>query len=540
MQNVVFRMMFAAILLQGIATPKAAAQLTLEIKDYITMPITGLVDGKGSNDGLLARVNTLREEPGGADRFFITDLNGPVYIVDKQSKTFTTYLDFNGREGRRGLFHRLFLAAGYGSGINAFYFDPDYRRNGKFYTVHFEDASLPGSNLPDNTNFPGLNLSGYTPTAPITTPGPMMQFEEVLIEWTDTNTSNSTFEGTARELMRIKPNNRLHPLGDMIFNPTARPGDPDWRVLYIECGDGGSGEASGSIRSNPQRLDNLVGKILRIIPDLNEHTASSTVSENGRYRIPNDNPFVALPGARKEIWAYGLRNPHRFSWAIDPENPSNNRLIVNTVGLHTWEMVQIVRKGANYGYPLREGTELLKTDNTTASRPAVDRIPLQVIDITDETVVPTYPVIQYGHVPGGGDAIGSGFVYNGKAIPLLRGKYLFTDITTGRIWYAEYKDMLAADDGKADTQAAIHEVKILWDDPSGKPDRGKQVFDTMFPIAETAYHARGGKDPNLPGRATVSGDGRADARFAIDAAGELYLYSKTDGMIRAVTGATMK
>src|SRR5262249_51927768 len=174
-----------------------------------------------------------------------------------------------------------------------------------------------------------------------------------------------------------------------------------------------------------------------IIPDLNEHTASSTVSENGRYRIPNDNPFVALPGARKEIWAYGLRNPHRLSWAIDPENPSNNRLIVNTVGLHTWEMVQIVRMGANCVYPLLEGAELLKTENTTASRPAVDRIPLQVSDITDETVVPTYPVIQYGHVPGGGDAIGSGFVYNGKAIPLLRGKYLFTDITTGRIWYAE-------------------------------------------------------------------------------------------------------
>jgi hypothetical protein len=273
------------------------------------------------------------------------------------------------------------------------------------------------------------------------------------------------------------------------------------------------------------------GKILRIIPDLNEHTASSTVSDNGRYRIPNDNPFVAVPGARKEIWVYGLRNPHRLSWVVDSENPANNRLIVNTVGLHTWEMVQIVRKGANYGYPLREGTEMLKADNTTTARPAVDRIPVQVSDITNDTVVPTYPVIQYGHVPGGGDAIGAGFVYNGKAIPALRGKYLFTDITTGRIWYADYKDMLSADDGKPDTLATKHEVKVLWNN---------RVYDTMEPIAESTYHARGGKDPDLPGRATVSGDSRTDARFAIDAAGELYIYSKTDGMIRAVVGATGK
>jgi Glucose / Sorbosone dehydrogenase len=530
MKNIL-RVVCLSVLVQCLTISQAAAQLTIELKEYLTMPITGLLDGKGSNDGLLARVNTLREEPGGANRFFITDLNGPIYIVDKETKKLTVYLDFNGREGHNGLFHRLFLEAGYGSGINAFYFDPDYRRNGKFYTVHFEDSSLPGSNLPDNASFPRLNVTGYTLSQIITTPGPMMQFEEVLIEWTDTDISNATFEGTARELMRIKPNNRLHPLGDMIFNPTARPGDPDWRVLYIECGDGGSGEATGSIRSNPQRLDNVVGKILRIIPDLNEHTTTSTVSENGRYRIPNDNPFVSVPGARKEIWAYGFRNPHRLNWAIDPDNPANNHLVVNNVGLHTWEMVQIVRKGANYGYPSREGNELLKTDNTTASLPAVDRLPVQVSDITNETVVPTYPVIQYKHAPGGGDAIGSGFVYNGKAIPSLRGKYLFTDITTGRIWYADYKDMLRADDGKPETQAAIHEVKIRWNN---------QVYDTMFPIAEATYHARGGKDPNLPGRGTVSGDGRADARFAVDGGGELYLYSKTDGVIRLVVAATQR
>src|SRR5678816_1439120 len=78
----IFRVACVGALLHGLTISQALAQLTIEIKDYVTMPITGLVDGKGSNDGLLARVNTLREEPGGANRFFITDLNGPIYILD--------------------------------------------------------------------------------------------------------------------------------------------------------------------------------------------------------------------------------------------------------------------------------------------------------------------------------------------------------------------------------------------------------------------------------------------------------------------------
>jgi len=507
----------------------ASAQATLELEDFLTMPMTGAVDGKGTNDVLLSRVNTLREEAGGSSRLFISDLNGPLYIVDKQTKKFSVYLDFNGTGGANGLFRRLTIAQGYGNGLNGFYLDPDYRRNGKFYTVHIEDPATAGSPLPNNARFPGLNVAGYTTTAAIKTPGPL-QNEGVLVEWTDTNPSNSTFEGTARELLRVQLNTRSHPLGDLIFNPAARPGDPDWRVLYLECGDGASGESTiTAIRSNPQRLDNLVGKILRIIPDLNEHTATSTVSENGRYRIPNDNPFVSTPGARKEIWAYGFRNPHRLNWAIDPANPANNRLVANSVGLHTWETVYIVRKGANYGYARREGTELLKADNTTGPLPSDDRIPMQIGDTpTDTLLTPTYPVIQYGHDSAGGDSIGSGFVYNGSAVPALRGKYVFTDLTTGRIWYADYKEMLAADDGKAATTARIHEVKVRWN---------KKAYDSMFPVVETAYHERGGKSPRLPGRSELIFGGRADVRFSIDAAGELYLYSKGDGVIRKVVGA---
>src|SRR6185295_9330627 len=252
------------------AAVSAETPLILHVKDFATAPITGSTTGTG-NPGSLARINMLREEPGGAGRLFVNDLNGPLYIVDKNTKKFTTYLNFNGRDGRPGLFDKLTFEAGYANGFISFQFDPDYRRNGKFYTIHLEEPAAPGSMLPHASSAPGLKLAGYEPTAPIATPG-TIEREAVVIEWTDSNVSNLTFEGTARELMRVQLNTRIHPMGDLIFNPTARAGDPDWRVLYCEVGDGASGESRlAAIRNNPQRLDTLVGKIIRIVPDLNEH-----------------------------------------------------------------------------------------------------------------------------------------------------------------------------------------------------------------------------------------------------------------------------
>jgi hypothetical protein len=506
--------------------------LSLAIRDYAALPITGRLDGTGQTDGLLARVSALRDEPAGRDRFFVADLNGPLYIFEKRTRKWITYLDFNGRDGRTGLFKRLSYDVGFANGLNTIQFDPEYQRNGRFYTVHTEDPAVEASSVPDSTHVPGLRLAGYTTTTPITTPGPILR-ESVLIEWTDSNTTNGTFEGLARELMRVQLNTHIHPMGDLAFNPRARRGDADWRVLYIGCGDGGSGEAARpEIRLNPQRLDTLVGKILRILPDLSEHQATSLLSDNGRYRIPRDNPFVAKGGARQEIWATGFRNPHRLTWGTELRNP---RLIANSIGLRTWETVNIVHKGANYGYSLREGNEALGANNATTERPAVDEIPVHLTDsVTDGLITPTYPVVQYPHREGGGDAIGSGFVYAGKKLPALRGQYVFTDISTGRVWRVDYRAMVQADDGDPATLATMHELPIAWNDPHDAPDAGRRVYPTLFSIMQAAYRARGGLDPDLPGRARVSGAGRADAQFAVDAAGELYIFSKSDGMIRVV------
>jgi hypothetical protein len=465
-------------------------------------------------------VNFLREEPGGR-RFFVNDLNGPLYILDQKTRQFTTYLDFNGLADRPGLFRKLTFERNFATGLINFIFDPDYSRNGVFFTIHMEDPTVEAPAEPKAGAVPGLNLSGYRTTASSVTPiapGARITREGVMIEWIDRDIANTTFEGTARELLRMQLSSPIHPLGEMTFDPAARRGDPDWRVMYVGVGDSGSGEQRDIRRLNPQRLDNWNGKILRIIPDLREHTATSTVSENGRYRVPNDNPFVAVEGARNEIWAVGLRNPHRLIWDVDTAQPREQLLLAFNIGLTAWETVVIVKKGANYGYPLREGPQAM-TMQGMAPVPANDTIPVQITDaVTRGTVKPTYPVIAYPHTRSGGDAIAGGFIYRGTRIPALKGKLLFGDITTGRIWYAEMADVIRADDGDPTTVAPIHEL-----------DTG------LRRLVEETYRVRGGGGA-LPGAAAVSGRGRVDVRFAEDSAGELYLLTKSDGMIRHVVG----
>jgi hypothetical protein len=510
----------AFLVVQALAA-QPPGRLTLELADYLQMPITGELNGQNTR-GQLSRVNFLREEPGGR-RFFVNDLNGPLYIVDKQTKALTPYLDFNGAGGRPGLFPKFTFERNLAIGLTNFLFDPDYARNGVFYTIHMEDPAVQAAAAPRSGVVAGLDLSAYTTTPAISTPtvDGRIDREAVLIEWKDRNPKNATFEGTARELMRLQHPTAIHPMGEMIFNPLARRGDPDWRVMYLGVGDAGTGEQRDSRRLNPQRLDTLVGKILRIVPDPREHTATSTVSENGRYRIPKDNPFSALNGARKEIWACGLRNPHRMVWDVDPARPAASHLFAFNIGLASWETVVVLRKGANYGYPLREGTQTMSL-NGMGAIPDDDTIPVQVTDaVTHGMVAPTYPVIEYPHMAeSGGDAIAGGYVYRGKKLPALKGKLIFGDITTGRIWYSELSEVLAADDGKAMSIAPMHEIDT-----------------SLRRIVEETYRARGGQGESLPGAAAVSGRGRVDMRFAVDGAGELYILTKSDGMIRQIVGA---
>ena len=184
------------------------------------MPMTGEIGGENTR-GQMARVNFLRDEPGGR-RFFVNDLNGPLYILDKQTKKFTKYLDFNGVAERPGLFARLTFERNFATGLINVIFDPDYARNGVFYTIHMEDPTIAAPAEPKAGVVPGLDLSGYRTTPAIVTPtlpGATINREAVMVEWTDRNITNTTFEGTARELLRMQLPSPIHPLGEMTFNP---------------------------------------------------------------------------------------------------------------------------------------------------------------------------------------------------------------------------------------------------------------------------------------------------------------------------------
>jgi len=501
----------------------------------------------------LARVNFLRSEPANVAsaemRFFVNDLNRNLYILTKSNHTFTAYLNF------QAVFPKFDNDPGYAGGLVTFAFDPDYGSNGLFYTVHTEDPALSGSAAPVNTNLPALNLAGYATTAAINPPsGSSFPRQAVLVEWSDTNIANASFEGAARELLRVGFNGNIHPMGDLIFNPLAQPGDTDYQNLYISNGDGGAGE-NASTRSIPQRLDALQGKILRITPDLSLRPADQ-LSVNGRYRIPttgpDPNPFIdlSLAGLKKEIYAYGFRNPHRMSW-----DTYSATLFADDIGLHAWEEVNIVRKGMNYGYSEREGTEQLFVGGANNGRTGgqVDPpVPFPIVDLLTVTglvasVAPVYPVAEYSHRDG--DAISSGFVYRGSLMPSLRGKYLFGDITTGRLFSSDLSAMLSSDDGDRATLAGVREIQIIFDSPYDNPNRGP-VNRRMFDVVAEEYTQRGGNAPGsaaLPGSAAVTasddpdgvpyGGGRADIRLALGGDGEIYVLSKSDGVIRVMAGA---
>jgi hypothetical protein len=170
-------------------------------------------------------------------------------------------------------------------------------------------------------------------------------------------------------------------------------------------------------------------------------------------------------------------------------------------------------------------------------------------------MMPIYPVVQYGHDLVGqtgpaGDSISSGYVYRGSNIPSLYGKYIFGEITTGQIFWCDFDQMLAADDGNPNTMAEIHSIDILWNNPANAAgdvtyttsttgtSPSRVILGPMFQIVEDGYEARGGADPNLPGSAAVTGsNGRADIRIQVDDSGELYILSKSDGMIRYIVEA---
>jgi glucose/arabinose dehydrogenase len=197
-------------------------------------------------------------------------------------------------------------------------------------------------------------------------------------------------------LLRITKTFWNHNGGTVCFGPDA--------FLYVAIGDGGSvNDPSG----NGQNLGTIFGKVLRLDVDREDR--------GRRYAIPADNPFVARAGARPEVWAFGLRNPWRI--AFDRET---GHLWASDVGQRSYEEINILEAGGNYGWSVREGLHSFGAGGAVARDGLRD------------------PIWEYSHAVG--RSIIGGVVYRGKRLPELEGAYLYADYVSGRIWALRYDE----------------------------------------------------------------------------------------------------
>lgn len=236
-----------------------------------------------------------------------------------------------------------------------------------------------------------------------------------------------------------------HDGGTLAFGPDG--------YLYIAVGDGG---LANDPYKNGQKLSSLLGKILRIDVDRK--------SGDLAYAIPDDNPFVGRSNARPEIWAYGLRNVWRFAF-----DPKNGMLWAGDVGQDTWEEIDLIVKGGNYGWNIREGFHPFVRKG--GKPPAKDTKRPDLID----------PIWEYHHDVG--KSITGGVVYRGKAIPALDGAYLYADYVSGKLWGLWY-------DAEGKKVTANREIPLPRSIPVmsfGEDERGEVYITTSSPEGQGVF-----------------------------------------------------
>lgn len=244
-------------------------------------------------------------------------------------------------------------------GLLGLAFPPDYASSGRFY-VYYTD------------------LAG----------------DSVLSRFSVTSGNPDRADAASEEILlqQDQPHSN-HNGGQLAFGPDG--------YLYLGLGDGGSG---GDPDGNGQNLGTLLGKLLRL-----------DVSGTSGYDVPAANPFVSDSNARGEIWAYGLRNPWRFSF-----DNANGDLYIADVGQNAYEEVNFQLAGSeggeNYGWNIMEADSCFKPSNDC-----------------DKTGL-VMPVVSYPHGAPWGNSITGGYVYRGEAVSDLVGRYLFADFGSGRVW----------------------------------------------------------------------------------------------------------
>jgi glucose/arabinose dehydrogenase len=302
----------------------------------------------------LDRPAALSHAGDGSGRLFVTEKVGRIRIVDGAGLRPQPFLDITGRV----------LANHLERGLTGLAFHPDYETNGRFYVAYTRNE----------------NGDGHS----------------VVSEFRVSANPEVADPDSERTLLVVPQPTEIHNINQLAFGPDG--------TLFIASGDGGP---ANDPDDRGQDLGLLLGKILRIDVDSTEPPLE--------YAIPPDNPFVDDPLARDEIWAYGLRNPSRFSF-----DRASGDLFIADVGQMSWEEVDFEPAGsaggANYGWSLMEGFHCFDPP-TGCQRPGL---------------VP--PIFEYSHAEG--CAVIGGAVYRGALYPWLRGTYLMGDWCTGKIFAA--------------------------------------------------------------------------------------------------------
>ncbi len=292
----------------------------------------------------------------GSDRLFVAEQEGVIRVFknDQDATESSPFLDIESKVVYKDNENE--------EGLLGFAFHPKYKENGHLF-VYYTTTDAPHTSV----------VSRFTVSA---------------------DNPQHVDPKTEVEILRIPQPFWNHNGGTIAFGPDG--------YLYIALGDGGAGNDP---MGNGQNLKTWLGSILRIDVD---HK-----SDGKNYSIPKDNPFVKTPGARPEIYAYGVRNIWRLSfdrktglcWAAD-------------VGQNIWEEIDIIVKGGNYGWNLREAKHKFGPNGVGPRKDLID------------------PIWEYHHDIG--KSITGGQVYRGKQFPELEGSYLYADYVSGRIWALKY------------------------------------------------------------------------------------------------------